>query len=317
GKIKIEAKGKKVSKNVGKRAESVTALHRGRPFSWRFPKGKPRDIHLPASLRAAAKRQIQRKEKATGLAIQISLEDVREKLRLYKAPATIIFVIDLSGSMLYDIDSVKEAILRLHSDAYRYRDKVGIVALKDFGAVIVQHPITNLRVVANKLSNLRVSGYTPLAAGMLKGLEVIKAAKRRDPSMIPLMVIITDGNANVPLKRSLETGEIRHFDEVSVATREFEDFAVRDVVSVSKIIRREGISTVVINTNPHIHGRESYGLLVTRMIASITKGTHYEVGRTWEKQELTDRIFERIDNSRKIIFSRTKLSNFNVHPLFD
>jgi len=317
GKIKIEAKGKKVSKNVGKRAESVTALHRGRSFSWRFPKGKPRDIHLPASLRAAAKRQIQRKEEPTRLAIQISLEDVREKLRLYKAPATIIFVIDLSGSMLYDVDTVKEAILRLHSDAYRYRDKVGIVALKDFGAVIVQHPITNLRVVANKLSNLRVSGYTPLAAGMLKGLEVIKAAKRRDPSMIPLMVIITDGNANVPLKRSLETGEIRHFDEIGVATREFEDLAVRDVVSVSKIIRREGISTVVINTNPHIYGRESYGLLVTKMIASITKGAHYEVGRTREKQELTDRIFERIDNSRKIIFSRTKLSNFDVHSLFD
>jgi len=212
---------------------------------------------------------------------------------------------------------VKEAILRLHSDAYRYRDKVGIVALKDFGAVIVQHPITNLRVVANKLSNLRVSGYTPLAAGMLKGLEVIKAAKRRDPSIIPLMVIITDGNANVPLKRSLETGEIRHFDEIGVATREFEDLAVRDVISVSKIIRREGISTVVINTNPHIYGRESYGLLVTKMIASITKGAHYEVGRTREKQELTDRIFERIDNSRRIIFSRTKLSNFNVHSLFD
>ena len=289
-KIKIEAKGRQISKNVGKRAEVVTALHRGRPFAWKIPKGKPRDIYLPASLRAAAKRQMQRKKRSTGLVIQISLEDVREKLRLYRAPATILFVIDLSGSMLYDIDSVKEAILRLHSDAYRKRDKVGIVALKDFGAVVIQHPITNLRVVANKLSSLKVSGYTPLATGMLKGLEV------------PLMVVITDGNANVPLKRSLETGEIRIFNEIDVATRKFEDIAVKDVISISKIIKKEGINTVIINTNPHIYGRESYGLLVTKMIASITNGIHYEVGRTHRKQELTNRIFEKINNSRKIMF---------------
>ena len=316
-KIKIEAKGRQISKNVGKRAEVVTALHRGRPFAWKFPKGKPRDIHLPASLRAAAKRQMQRKKRPTGLVIQISLEDVREKLRLYRAPATILFVIDLSGSMLYDIDSVKEAILRLHSDAYRKRDKVGIVALKDFGAVVVQHPITNLRVVANKLSSLKVSGYTPLATGMLKGLEVIKAAKRRDPSMVPLMVVITDGNANVPLKRSLETGEIRIFDEIDVATRKFEDMAVKDVILVSKIIKKEGISTVIINTNPHIYGRESYGLLVTKMIASITNGMHYEVGRPHRKQELTNRIFEKIDNSRKIMFSKTKPSNLKIDSYFN
>jgi len=317
GKIKIEAKGRQISKNVGKRAEVVTALHRGRPFAWKIPKGKPRDVHLPASLRAAARRQLQRRGESTGLAIQVSLEDIREKLRLYRAPATIVFIVDLSGSMLYDLDSVKEAILRLHSDAYRNRDKVGIVALKDFGAVVVQHPITNLRVVANKLSSLKVSGYTPLATGMLKGLEVIKAAKKRDPSLIPLMVIITDGNANVPLKRSLETGEVRNFDEIGVATRKFEDIAVKDVISVSKIIRKEGVSTVIVNTNPHIYGRESYGLLVTKMIASITNGMHYVVGRTHQKQELTDRIFERIDSSRKIVFSRTKPSSLKTLPPFN
>jgi magnesium chelatase subunit D len=233
---------KVVSTSAGKRAETITTLHRGRPRGWKFPHGRPRDIHLPATIRVAARRQKDR-EKPLGTALKICVEDVREKLRLYKAPMNIVFVMDLSGSMIFNIDEVKEAMLKLHGDAYRYRDKVGIVALKETGAVVVQHPITNLRVVANKLLRLRISGHTPLAAGMLKALDVLKEAKRRDRSAIPVMVIITDGSANVPLKRSLETGEIREFDMVRIALREFEDMAVRDVLSVSRVVRKQGIHT--------------------------------------------------------------------------
>lgn len=32
---------------VGKRVETVTTLHRGRPWGWKIPKEKPSDIHLP------------------------------------------------------------------------------------------------------------------------------------------------------------------------------------------------------------------------------------------------------------------------------
>ncbi|MCK4434542.1 VWA domain-containing protein, partial [Candidatus Bathyarchaeota archaeon] len=223
-------------------------------------------------------------------------------LRSYKVPITMMFVIDLSGSMLLNLDAVKEALLRLHSDAYRCRDRVGIVALKDLGAVVVQHPITNLRVVANKLANLRVSGFTPLAAGMLKAREVLKEAKRRDPSTLPVMVIITDGSANVPLKRSLETGEIRQIEEVRIVVREYEDIAVKDVISVSKIIRREGIHTIVVNTNPHMWGRETYGLIVTEVLASITKGNHHCIGRLTTKVDMVENMIERISEDQKKIF---------------
>ncbi|MDH5689278.1 MAG: VWA domain-containing protein, partial [Candidatus Bathyarchaeota archaeon] len=286
--FKIEKPLKVASSSAGRRAETITTLHRGRPRGWRFPHGRPRDIHLPATIRAAARRQKGR-ETPLETALKICVQDVREKLRLYKAPMTIVFVIDLSGSMIFSIKEVKEAMLKLHRDAYRYRDKVGIVALKETGAVVVQHPITNLRVVANKLLGLRISGHTPLAAGMLKALELLKEANRRDRSAIPLMVIITDGSANVPLKRSLETGEIREFDMVRIAVREFEDTAVRDVMAVSKMIRKQRIHTVVVNTNPHFYGRETYGLAVTQHIASATNGSHHEVGRLTHGEELVDR----------------------------
>jgi len=220
-----------------------------------------------------------------------------------------LFVIDISGSMILSIDSVKEAIVKLHGEAYRYRDRVGIVALKDTGAVVVQHPVTNLRVVAQKLLSLRISGFTPLAAGMLKAWEVLKEAKRRDRSTIPVMVIITDGSANVPLTRSLETGEVRTpLSEAGIAAREYEDQAVRDVMSVSKMIHREGIYTVVVNTNPHIYGRETYGFAVTELIASFTKGRHHTVGRLTTKEGLVERIVDKIALDQKMIAHEASLS---------
>jgi magnesium chelatase subunit D len=284
---------------AGKRAETVTTLHRGRASGWRFPKGKPRDVHLPATIRTAARRQKYR-EKPLGTALKICMEDVREKSRLYRAPMTIVFVIDLSGSMAFSVAEAKEAILKLHGDAYRGRDKVGIVAMKGAGAVVVQHPIANLRVVANKLSRLGISGYTPLAAGMLSAIEVLKEAKRRDMSTVPVMAIITDGGANVPLQRSLETGEIRTFSEVDIDARKYDDVAVRDVFAVSKVIKREGIYTVVVNTNPYIRGRETYGYAVTKQIASLTNGTYHEVGKLYG-EKLVRKMFEGISEDKRII----------------
>jgi Mg-chelatase subunit ChlI/Mg-chelatase subunit ChlD len=299
-----EIKTRKRSVYAGRHAQAITALHKGKPYGWKFPHGKPADIHIPATIREAARKQKYR-EKPLETALKICLEDVREKLRSYKAPLTMIFVIDLSGSMLFNLEAVKEALLKLHSDAYRCRDRVGIVALKDLGAVVVQHPITNLRVVANKLVNLRVSGFTPLAAGMLKAREVLKETKRRDPSTVPVMVIITDGSANVPLKRSLETGEVRQIEEVRVIVREYEDMAVKDVMSASKMIKRERIHTVVVNTNPHMYGRETYGQIVTEVMASITNGSHHSIGRLTTRAEMVENMIGRIrDDQRDIVHEK-------------
>ncbi len=300
---KLSLKANRVSKITtgvsGRRAEATTSS-RGRARGWKVPKGKPRDVHMPATIRAAAIKQ-QRRKRTQKVNINIALEDVREKLRRHKAPMTIIFVLDLSGSMLLRIDAIKKAILKLHGDAYRYRDRVGIVALKDMGAIVAQHPITNLRVVANKLMKLKISGYTPLASGMLKAWEVLKESKRRDPSTIPVMILISDGGANVPLVRSLETGKIRNFNEERIIVRDFEGIAVHDVISVSKMIEREGIHTIVINTNPHIMGRETYGSIVTEMITANTHGKLHSVGRLQTEPELVESVMEKIVKDQRLI----------------
>ncbi|UCH31207.1 MAG: VWA domain-containing protein [Candidatus Bathyarchaeota archaeon] len=295
---------------AGKRAETFTTLHRGRSRGSRVPHGKPKDIHLPATIRNAARKQRYR-GKSLGNLLKVHIEDVREKLRFYKAPITLVFLIDVSGSMLLSIEEVKEALMKLHRDAYRYRDKVGIVALKDMGAGVVQHPIANLRVVANKLMNLRISGLTPLAAGMLKSLEVLKKAQRRDRSTIPVMIIVTDGNANIPLKRSLETGEIRSIDETSAIVREYEDLAVQDVMLVSKLIRKEKVNTIIINTNPHHYGRETYGFAVTKSMASKMNGTHHAIGRLTTESEFIGDMVEKIIEDQRLIAHKASQDMFD------
>jgi magnesium chelatase subunit D len=262
--------------SVGKRAEAITATHRGRTRGWKMPSGTPSDIYFPATIRAAARMQRFR-DKTVGMALTLCPEDVREKLRIYRAPMTIVFVLDLSESMLHSLDEIKEVMLKLHADAYRYRDKVGIVTFKEMGAVVTQHPTTNLKLVSSKLLRLRMSGFTPLASGMQKALQVLIESKRRDLSTIPVMAIITDGEANVPLKRDLQTGDIRQSDLLPAAFYKYEDEAIKDVLSISQLMRKESIYTVVINTlSAYPRFPTNTGLMTTQMIASITDGLHYE-----------------------------------------
>jgi Mg-chelatase subunit ChlD len=42
-------------------------------------------------------------------------------------------------------------------------------------------------------------GKTPLSRGLLLGYEVLDRARKRDPEVIPLMVLLTDGQANVAM----------------------------------------------------------------------------------------------------------------------
>jgi Mg-chelatase subunit ChlD len=122
------------------------------------------------------------------------------------------------------------------------------------------------------------------------------------------MVIITDGSANVPLKRSLETGEVRQIEEVRIIVREYEDIAVNDVMAVCKMIKHDGIHTIVINTNPHLYGRETYGFTVTRMIASLTNGSHHVIGRLTTETEMIDNMIEGIKEDQRKIVNEKPLS---------
>jgi hypothetical protein len=103
----------------------------------------------------------------------------------------------------------------------------------------------------------------------------------------------------------LRTGEVRIIDEGKVIVREYEDLAVKDVLSVSEMIRRGGVHTIIINTNPHVWGRESYGFEVTRLIASKTNGTHHAVGRLATQEQIVEKTLEHLGEDQKMIGSKS------------
>ncbi|MBV8077504.1 MAG: hypothetical protein JO284_13945, partial [Planctomycetaceae bacterium] len=51
-----------------------------------------------------------------------------------------------------------------------------------------------------RLRELPVGGLTPLAQGLALAGRVVASARRREPGLVPLVVLLTDGRGNVALR---------------------------------------------------------------------------------------------------------------------
>jgi len=82
--------------------------------------------------------------------------------------------------------------------------------------------------------------------------------------------------------------------------------AVRDVLSVAKLVKREDIHTIVINTNPHFAGRETYGFAVTELIARKTGGNLHTIGLVQTSKEFVENMINNIiEDKRQIAHQAT------------
>jgi magnesium chelatase subunit D len=91
--------------------------------------------------------------------------------------------------------AVKGAVLSLLLDAYQRRDKVGMVTFRGSGAELALPPTFSVEAAAARLSALPTGGRTPLAAGLLRAGDLLRAERIRDPRRRPLLVLVTDGRA--------------------------------------------------------------------------------------------------------------------------
>ena len=205
-------------------------------YAWhRIPRGRPTDIALIPTIRAAALRG----PSAGKPRIRIRPEDLREKVREYRAPQVIILLIDVSLSMIESMGNLIGAIYTLHSDVYRRRDRVGLIVFKGSRAYTLQHPTTNLDLVVEKLKNVGASDFTPMAAGLLEALKMIKREKMRSREAAIHLIVISDGIANVPLQRPISP----------LSRRRYLSEAQADALDVARLIAKEGVMAHVINTN--------------------------------------------------------------------
>ncbi|MCD6480177.1 VWA domain-containing protein, partial [Candidatus Bathyarchaeota archaeon] len=217
----------------GRRLRYTSRLGR---YAWhRIPRGRPMDIALIPTIKAAALRGPSPGKPR----IRIRPEDLREKVREYRAPQSIILLIDVSLSMIESMGNLIEAIYTLHSDVYRRRDRVGLIVFKGSRAYTLQHPTTNLDLVVEKLKNVGASDFTPMAAGLLEALKMIKRERMRNREAAIHLIVISDGIVNVPLQRPISP----------LSRRRYLSEAQADALDVARLIAKEGVMAHVINTN--------------------------------------------------------------------
>lgn len=201
----------------GRRSRSRISQKQGRYIkATRNLKGMNSDIALDATIRAAAPFQKSRAENTTeqngNLAVHLTSEDVRHKIREKRIGNLLLFIVDGSGSMgaRGRMVASKSAIMSLLLDAYQKRDKVSMISFRRKDAQ-VNLPVTNsVELAGRMLAEMPVGGRTPLSAGLAKGYEIIRNYLIREPSGKPIVIILTDGKTNVSLSEMKPVDEMVH-----------------------------------------------------------------------------------------------------------
>jgi magnesium chelatase subunit D len=190
---------RRVRKQGGKRSASQTPDRRGR-YVRAEPRAKVNDLAIDATVRAAAPMQKDRGRRP-GERLKLERDDLRQKVRERKIGNLIVFVVDASASMDAEqrMAATKGAILSLLQDAYVRRDRVAVVIFKNRTAEVVLRPTSSVSLARRRLEKLSVGGTTPLTHGLMAGYKVVKTELLRDPTIRPLLVLISDGRGNISM----------------------------------------------------------------------------------------------------------------------
>mmetsp|Transcript_3765 Transcript_3765/g.9869 ORF Transcript_3765/g.9869 Transcript_3765/m.9869 type:complete len:716 (+) Transcript_3765:41-2188(+) len=181
----------------GKRNSLSNNTSRVGRYARSAPTDKPVDLALDATLRAAAVNGL---DLETGLPV-VRSENWRKKVRHATTDTLILFVVDASGSMSarQRMESVKGAILALLKDAYQQRDRVGLISFRGPRAEVLLEMTSSVEMAEKKLRRLPTGGRTPLAHALLLARERLQRVLRQDPDQAILLIVLSDGKANVPL----------------------------------------------------------------------------------------------------------------------
>jgi magnesium chelatase subunit D len=205
---------------------------RGRPAgSRRGQLGRGERLSLVETLRAAAPWQRLRVP-AAGQKIVVKSDDFRVKTFKEQARTVAIFAVDASGSSAINrLAEAKGAIQLLLADCYVRRDQVALIAFRGKAAEVLLAPTHALARAKRSLAGLPGGGPTPLAMG-IDAARVMAEAERR-AGKLPLLVLLTDGGANV--SRAGTPGRAA---------------AGADALAAAQGCRALGLSALVVDTAP-------------------------------------------------------------------
>jgi len=209
---------------------------RGRPVGAR--KGEPRAgqrINVLETLRAAAPWQRLRKSTMPpGRAprIVVRKEDFHVTRFRQLGQTTTVFVVDASGSSaLNRLAEAKGAVELLLADCYVRRDSVAVLAFRGTSAELLLPPTRSLARAKRSLAGLPGGGGTPLASAIDAAAEL--AAQLRRKGETPIVVLLTDGKANIARDGRPGRGP-----------------AGADALAAAAHLRAAGVSTLLVDTAP-------------------------------------------------------------------
>ena len=219
---------------AGRRFLSLTTRHSGR-FTRSRQTHPVTDVAFSATIRAAAPYQRVR-GRTNGGKLELRADDLRQKVRERKSRALLILVVDGSDSVMARqlISKTKRILLALLQSAYEKRDRVAMLVFRFAQGRIVLPPTRNFTRARRCVEELYVGGCTPLATGLLEGLRLAETERLRDPAIRPILIILTDGLANIDLSGNMRSGT-----------------PLRDALTVAQEIAHCHVPAVMIDTNPY------------------------------------------------------------------
>jgi magnesium chelatase subunit D len=163
--------------------------------------------------------------------------DLRKKVRTRFRRNLVVFLVDASDSMGVEerMAASKGAVLALLTDAYQERDMVSVVMFRDEQGMVLLQPTTSVELARERLHWLPAGGSTPFADGLYKAWNVITMQRKKDPRIEPILVVISDGEANVPLTSGKDV--------------------VKELLTLAREVRKDRIACVAIDTSPMNRGK--------------------------------------------------------------
>ncbi|MCK5515417.1 MAG: VWA domain-containing protein [Desulfobulbaceae bacterium] len=193
--------------------------------------------------------------------LSITNSDLRKKIYNRPQKTLIVFVVDSSDSMgegtYARIKAAKGAVLAILAKAYQKRHRVGMVTFREETAELILQPTSSLTLARKCLKALPTGGATPFGDGMMKAWRVVKTERLKDPGIRPLLVILSDGEANVPYDPNRRLTEV-----------------MSELFLIVERIGRDNIPAITIDTGP-LRNRSA----TMRRLSEILHGAYYHISQ--------------------------------------
>jgi len=199
-------------------------------------------------------------------AFHVDVTDLHVRVERQPSRTAAVFAVDASGSQaLRRLGEVKGAVELLLADSYVRREEVALVAFRGRSAELLLPPTRSPARARRLLAGLPGGGGTPLAAGLDAASRVATELRRREVE--PLIVVLTDGRANVDLSGAGGRAE-----------------AHADALAVASAIGRSGVQTLLVDTSRRGDRRARHVAA-----AMLARYEHLPVTRARSVREAVDR----------------------------